>query len=90
MRVLVRLLEETADRCLQLSNESQHAKAARFMRLLAVDLMLAAENRRHNRPTPASEQLVELRKLSRPFGKPARKVPAREEKAPIRESALTA
>jgi hypothetical protein len=93
MRVIVRLLEETANRCLQLSTESQHEKASRVMRLLAVDLMLAAEQRRHNRGPGVSEQLAELGLLSRVASKsPAKSRTPRPErkKAPTRESALTA
>jgi hypothetical protein len=68
MRVFVRLLEEAADRCLQLSYQSRHEKASRVMRLLAVDLMLAAEQRRHNRVHSAAEQRAELARLSRSAG----------------------
>ena len=48
MRLWVRLLEEQAERCLSLAYQCQNKDAERIMRLLAVDLMLAAEQHRLN------------------------------------------
>ena len=56
MRVFVRLLEEQAEHALRLAYESRNKKAERFLRLLAVDLALAAEEQRTRmveRTTPA-------------------------------------
>ena len=47
MRVFVRLLEEQAEQALRLAYQSSNKKAERFLRLLAVDLALAAEDRRN-------------------------------------------
>lgn len=40
------LLEQQAERCIKLAYQCQNKKAERFLRLLAVDLMLAAQLRR--------------------------------------------
>ena len=62
MRVLVRLLEEHAERCIQLAYQCRTKNAERFLRLLAVDLMLAAELRR-----PRGKAVEDdLEELSRP------------------------
>lgn len=47
MRVFVRLLEEQAEQALRLAYQSRSKKAERFLRLLAVDLALAAEDQRN-------------------------------------------
>ena len=47
MKVFVRLLEEQAEQALRLAYESQSKTAERFLRLLAVDLALAAEEHRN-------------------------------------------
>jgi hypothetical protein len=62
MRVFARVLQEIADRCLQHSNQSRHVPTSRFMRLLAVDLMLAAEQHRNTDPRSIYDQVVELRR----------------------------
>ena len=64
MQVVVRLLEEHAERCIQLAYQCQNKNAERFLRLLAVDLMLAAEVRRP-RPQKIADELAELGRLSR-------------------------
>lgn len=63
MRVFVRLLEEQAERCIQLAYQCRNKNAERFLRLLAVDLMLAAEVRRPRRNAVADE-FAELSRLS--------------------------
>ena len=63
MRVFVRLLEEHAERCIQLAYQCRNKNAERFLRLLAVDLMLAAEVRRPRRKA-VSDELAELSRLS--------------------------
>ncbi len=64
------LLEDYAERCIQLAYECQNKNAERFLRLLAVDLMLAA---RMQQPlavknlTPngnVADELAELGRLS--------------------------
>ncbi len=67
MKVVVRLLEEHAERCIQLAYQCQNKNAERFLRLLAVDLMLAAEVRRP-RPERIADELAELGRLSREAG----------------------
>ena len=67
MQVVVRLLEEHAERCIQLAYQCQNKNAERFLRLLAVDLMLAAEVRRP-RPNKIADQLAELGQLIREAG----------------------
>lgn len=47
VKVFVRLLEEQAEQALRLAYESQSKTAERFLRLLAVDLALAAEEHRN-------------------------------------------
>ena len=63
MKMSVRLLEEYAERCIQLAYQCQNGKTERFFRLLAVDLMLAAEQQRPRRKQIADE-LSELSQLS--------------------------
>lgn len=65
MRVFVRLLEEQAEQALRLAYQSRNKKAERFLRLLAVDLALAAEEQR-NRVT----ERAELAKASAVAAKP--------------------
>ena len=67
MKVVVRLLEEHAERCIQLAYQCQNKNAERFLRLLAVDLMLAAEVRRPH-PEKIADELAELGRLSREAG----------------------
>ena len=50
MRVFVRLLEEQAEQALRLAYQSRSKMAERFLRLLAVDLALAAEEQRNRLP----------------------------------------
>ena len=56
------LLEQQAQRCIKLAYQCQNKNAERFLRLLAVDLMLAAQLRR---PRDDADPLAELEKLSR-------------------------
>lgn len=56
MRVWVRLLEEQAELCLKLAYQSKSKKAERLLRLLAVDLMLAAEKKRARLPRPVERK----------------------------------
>jgi len=65
MRVLVRLLEEQAERCLTLAYRCENKRAEQFMRGLAVDLALGAEHYRHSRLASVSDQLADLSRLSR-------------------------
>ena len=72
-----RLLEEQAERCIRLAYECQNKNAERFLRLLAVDLMLAAqmqrpapqnaalENMAQNATQNLTDELAELGRLSR-------------------------
>ena len=46
MRVIIRELEQYAERCALLARDCHSGKAANFLRLLAVDLALDAEQRR--------------------------------------------
>jgi hypothetical protein len=50
MTALAPLLEKHAEQCIQLAYQCRNKNAERFFRLLAVDLMLAAEQHRlsHN------------------------------------------
>lgn len=66
MRVWVRLSEEQAELCLKLAYQSKNKKAERLLRLLAVDLMLEAEQHRARLP-----RLVE--RPSKSENKPAQK-----------------
>ena len=62
MKVSVRLLEEHAEQCIQLAYLCKNKNAERFLRLLAVDLMLAAQLRRpHGK---VADELAELSRLS--------------------------
>jgi hypothetical protein len=67
MKVVARLLDEHAERCIQLAYQCQNKNAERFLRLLAVDLMLAAEVRRQ-RPEKIADELAQLGRLSREAG----------------------
>ena len=58
------LLEEHAERCIKLAYQCQNKNAERFLRLLAVDLMLAAEQYRPGNAAVTNE-LAELDRLSR-------------------------
>ena len=64
------LLEDYAERCIQLAYQCQNKNAERFLRLLAVDLMLAA---RMQQPPPlknlapgsnVTDELAELGRLA--------------------------
>lgn len=55
------LLEEYAERCIQLAYRCQNKNAEKFLRLLAVDLMLEAEVRR---PHAIEDEFAELGRLS--------------------------
>jgi hypothetical protein len=68
MNEQVQQLEEVAGRCLHLALVSRGTNARRFMRLLAGDLMLAAEERRRANASNFDEELAELVRLTRPAG----------------------
>ncbi len=57
----VSLLEQYAERCIQLAYRCQNKNAEKLMRLLAVDLMLEAEVRR---PLAIEDELADLGRLS--------------------------
>ena len=59
------LLEQHAQRCIQLAYQCQNKNAERLMRLLAVDLMLTAGQQRPRTKTIATDQVDELAQLSR-------------------------
>ena len=70
------LLEDYAERCIQLAYQCQNKNAERFLRLLAVDLMLAA---RMQQPPPlknlapsgnVTDELAELGRLASATIKP--------------------
>ena len=65
MRVLVRLLEEQAERCLMLAYRCENKRAEKIMRALAVDLALGAEHYRHSRLTTVTDQLADLSRFAR-------------------------
>ena len=65
MRVLVRLLEEQAERSLMLAYRCQSKRAEKIMRALAVDLALGAEHYRHSRVATVTDQLADLSRLAR-------------------------
>ena len=56
------LLEEYAERCIRLAFGCQNKNAEKFLRLLAVDLMLEAEVRR---PNAIEDGFAELSRLSK-------------------------
>ena len=68
-KVFSQFLENYAERCIQLAYQCQNKNAERFLRLLAVDLMLAA---RMQQPQPVkdlatsnvSDELAELGRLA--------------------------
>lgn len=60
-----RALEETAERCIRLAYQCQNKNVERFFRLLAVDLMLAAQHRAPAAPPAFADELAELGRLSR-------------------------
>jgi hypothetical protein len=60
-----RVLEETAERCIRLAYQCQNKNVERFFRLLAVDLMLAAQQRAPSAPPKLADELAELGRLSR-------------------------
>jgi hypothetical protein len=62
--VFAGILESYAERCIQLAYQCQNKNAERFLRLLAVDLMLAAQARQPHRRQIADE-LADLSRLSR-------------------------
>lgn len=64
MKASVQLLEEQAQQCIRLAYQCQNKNAEKFLRLLAVDLMLAAELRRPRNKGIESE-LAELDRLTR-------------------------
>jgi hypothetical protein len=53
-------LEETARRCRQLALECYDARARKIMRLLALDLFRAADDRRRANPGNLDNELAEL------------------------------
>jgi hypothetical protein len=57
-------LETYAQRCIQLAYKCENKTAERLLRLLAVDLMLAAEQQRPRR-SMRNDELAELDRLSR-------------------------
>jgi hypothetical protein len=70
--VFANLLEEQAQRCIQLAYQCENKNAERFLRLLAVDLMLAARMQATAQQTPAvaspvsrlADELAELGRLA--------------------------
>ena len=68
MNEQVQQLEEVAGRCLQLALVSRSPSARRAMRLLAADLILAAEERRRANAGTFDEELAELIRLTRQAG----------------------
>jgi hypothetical protein len=60
-----RVLEETAERCIRLAYRCQNKNVERFFRLLAVDLMLAAQQRATSAPATLADEFAELGRLSR-------------------------
>ena len=75
-KVFSQFLEDYAERCIQLAYQCQNKNAERFLRLLAVDLMLAA---RTQQPQPVkdlapnsnvSDELAELGRLATAAVKP--------------------
>jgi hypothetical protein len=73
MKVVARLLEEQAEQCIQLAYQCQNKKAEKVLRLLAVDLMLAAQSQRTSRPEtperpkslPEGDRFSELEQIMR-------------------------
>ena len=59
------LLEQHAQRCIQLAYQCQNKSAERLMRLLAADLMLAAGQQRPRPKASVTDQLDALAQLSR-------------------------
>ena len=57
------LLEDYAERCIQLAYECQNKSAERFLRLLAVDLMLAARMQQPRRSNPKVLRELEALRL---------------------------
>jgi hypothetical protein len=55
------LLQQHAERCLELAYQCRNRKAERFLRLLATDLLLAAAQRQRPGDT---DRLAELRQLA--------------------------
>jgi hypothetical protein len=68
MNEQVQQLEEVAGRCLQLALVSRSPSARRAMRLLAADLILAAEERRRANAGNLDEEFAELIRLTRRAG----------------------
>lgn len=66
------LLEQQAERCIRLAYQCQNKNAERFLRLLAVDLMLAAQLKRPRAPV-ALDEFSELSRLSRQASRDALK-----------------
>lgn len=72
------LLEEQAQRCIQLAYQCENKNAERFLRLLAVDLMLAARMHRATQEPSAprspistiADELAELGRLAAGTVKP--------------------
>ena len=64
MQVSSSLLDQYGERCIKLAYQCQNKNAERFFRLLAVDLMLAAEQHRPRRDS-ATDEFAELDRLSR-------------------------
>jgi hypothetical protein len=67
------LLEQHAERCIQLAYQCRNKKAERFLRQLAVDLALAAEQQRPLQREPApqrafTDMFSELERLSNAAG----------------------
>jgi hypothetical protein len=59
MSAFVSLLEEQAEHCVQAAYRARSSKAERFLRLLAVDLMLTARLHQPAEATPAAPQAVQ-------------------------------
>jgi hypothetical protein len=70
--VFANLLEEQAQRCIQLAYQCENKNTERFLRLLAVDLMLAARMQATAQQVPAvpppigslADELAELGRLA--------------------------
>lgn len=68
-------LEDQAQRCIQLAYQCQNKKAERFLRLLAVDLMLAARMQQAHpvkqmSVNNADDELAELSRLAAEAARP--------------------
>jgi hypothetical protein len=65
MNQQVQQLEETAGRCMELAFGCRSAQARKLMRLLAADLILAADEQRRTKANTLDDELAELIRSSR-------------------------